>query len=74
MHTITVSLSDGDYDALKTIGDHYSKPIKKIVKDAIYERIEDEYDILQFSKAYSHYLKEKKTYSQEEVKELLQEK
>ena len=40
-------------------------------KKALFEKIEDEYDIVVADEAYKEYLKDPKTYSHEEVKELL---
>ena len=41
--------------------------MNQAMKNAFFEKLEDEYDIEIFDKAYADYLKNSKTYSTEEV-------
>ena len=49
----------------------HSMSLAEAFKRALFERIEDEYDIAVAGEAYQEYLANPKTYTHEEVKELL---
>ena len=59
----------------KLLAESYAKlhslSLGEAFKKALFEKIEDEYDIVVADEAYKEYLKDPKTYSHEEVKELL---
>ena len=49
----------------------HSMSLAEAFKRALFERIEDEYDIIIADEAYREYLENPKTYTHEEAKELL---
>lgn len=59
----------------KLLAESYAKlhslSLGEAFKKALFEKIEDEYDIVVADEAYKEYLKDPKTYSHEEVKGLL---
>ena len=59
----------------KLLAESYAKlhslSLGEAFKKALFEKIEDENDIVVADEAYKEYLKDPKTYSHEEVKELL---
>ena len=46
-------------------------PLDEAFKKALFERIEDEYDITVAKEAYKEYVGNPRTYSHEEIKEIL---
>lgn len=59
----------------KTLAESYAKlhslSLGDAFKKALFERIEDEYDVAVADEAYKEYLADPKTYSHEEVKDIL---
>ncbi len=59
----------------KALAESYAKlnaiSVGEAFKRALFERIEDEYDIIVAEEAYQEYLENPKTYSHEELKEIL---
>ena len=71
MSVLSIRLSDVEYKALEKYAKVNSISMNKAIKDAFFEKLEDEYDIECFDKAYAEYLKDQKTYSSDEVKKIL---
>ena len=69
--TISVRLSDEDTELIKAYAEMNNITISDLVRNAIMERIEDEYDLKCYYEAKKEYDKNKKTYSHEEVKRIL---
>ena len=67
MHVLSIYLSDKEYKALKDYAKANSISMNQAVKQAFFEKLEDEFDIKLFDSAYEEYLKNTKTYSLEEV-------
>lgn len=72
MSVLSIRMSEVEYKALEKYAKVNSISMNKAMKDAFFEKLEDEYDIECFDKAYAEYLKDKKTYSIEEVKKMLE--
>ncbi len=71
MHVLKLDLSDEEFDLLKEFSKANSISMSTAIKKAIFEKIEDEYDIKEFDKAYSKYAKDPKTYSLKQVEKIL---
>ena len=69
--TISVRLSDKDTELIKTYAEMNNIPLSDLIRNAVIEKIEDEYDLESYHKAIEEYRKNPKTYSIEEVKEEL---
>ena len=59
----------------KTLAENYAiryeLSLDKAFKRALFEKIEDEYDIVVAKEAYEEYAEKPKTYSHEEIREML---
>ena len=64
---IIVTLSNAEHEVLSKYAKTNSLSMDKAIKNAFFEKLEDEYDIGLFDQAYSEYLKDPKTYSLKEV-------
>ena len=71
MAVLSIRMSDVEYKALEKYAKANSVSLNQAMKEAFFEKLEDEYDIECFDKAYADYLKDKKTYSSDEVKKIL---
>lgn len=71
MSVLSIRMSDVEYKALEKYAKANSVSLNKAMKDAFFEKLEDEYDIECFDKAYADYLKDKVTYSSDDVKKIL---
>lgn len=69
--TISVRLSDKDTELIKTYAEMNNISLSDLIRNAVIEKIEDEYDLESYNKAIEEYRKNPKTYSMEEVKEEL---
>ena len=69
--TISVRLSDKDTELIKAYADMNNMSLSELVRKAILEKIEDEYDLKSYNKAIKEYKKNPKTYTMDEVKEEL---
>ncbi len=67
MAVLSLRFTDEEYDALKAYAAVNGISLNKAVKDAFFEKLEENYDLECFDKAYAEYLKDKRTYSSEEV-------
>ena len=72
MMNISVRLSEEDTKLIKAYAKMNKTTISELVRKAIIERIEDEYDLECYEKAMEEYKKNPKTYSHEEVKRMLE--
>ncbi len=71
MKVLSIRLSEAEYKVLEKYAKVNSISMNKAMKDAFFEKLEDEYDIECFDKAYAEYLNNRKTYSSNKVKRLL---
>lgn len=69
--TISVRLSDKDTELIKTYAEMNNISLSDLVRNAIIEKIEDEYDLECYEKAIKEFNKNPKTYTMEEVKKEL---
>lgn len=69
--TISVRLSDKDTELIKTYAEMNNISLSDLIRNAVLEKIEDEYDLECYNKAIEEYNKNPKTYTLEEVKEEL---
>lgn len=70
--TISVRLNDADTDLIKAYAKLNNISISDLVRNAILEKIEDEYDLKCYYKAMEEYKKNPKTYTSEEVKQMME--
>lgn len=69
--TILVTLSDKDTDLIKAYAERNNISLSDLIRNAVLEKIEDEYDLECYKKAMEEYKKNPKTYTMDEVKEEL---
>ena len=69
--TISVRLSDKDTELIKAYAKMNNISLSDLVRNAVLEKIEDEYDLECYYKAMEEYKKNPKTYTMEEVKKEL---
>lgn len=69
--TISVRLSDKDTKLIKTYAEINNISLSDLVRNTILEKIEDEYDLESYYKAMKEYKENPKTYSHEEVREMM---
>lgn len=69
--TISVRLSDKDTELIKAYAEMNNISLSDLIRNAVLEKIEDEYDLECYKKAMEEYKKNPKTYTMEEVKKEL---
>ena len=69
--TISVRLSDKDTELIKAYADMNNMSLSELVRKAILEKIEDEYDLKAYYEAMEEYKKNPTTYNLEEVEKEL---
>lgn len=69
--TISVRLNDEDTELIKTYAELNHMSLSDLIRNAVMEKIEDEYDLKCYEKAIEKYKKNPKTYTLKEVKEEL---
>ena len=69
--TISVRLSDEDTELIKTYANMNNISLSDLIRNAVLEKIEDEYDLECYNKAMKEYKENPKTYTMDEVKEEL---
>ena len=69
--TISVTLSDKDTELIKAYADINNISLSDLVRNAVLEKIEDEYDLECYKKAIEEYKKNPKTYTLDEVEKEL---
>ena len=67
--TISVRLSDKETELIKVYAEMNNISLSDLVREAVIEKIEDEYDLECYNKAVEEFNKNPKTYTMEEVKE-----
>lgn len=70
--TISVRLNDRDTDTIKAYAKLKKISISDLVRNAILEKIEDEYDLKSYYESMEEYKKNPKTYTTEEVKQMME--
>lgn len=70
--TISVRLNDEDSRLFKKYAELNNMTISELVRQAIMERIEDEYDLNVYYEAMEEFKKNPITYTHEEVKRMLE--
>lgn len=66
--TISVRLSEQDTELIKAYADINNISLSDLIRNAVLEKIENEYDLECYKKAISEYNKNPKTYTINEVK------
>ena len=66
--TISVRLSEEDTKLIKAYADINNISLSDLIRNALIEKIEEEYDLESYKKAIKEYKKNPKTYTMEEVK------
>lgn len=69
--TISVRLSEKDTELIKSYAKINNISLSDLVRIAVLEKIEDEYDLESYEKAIKEYNKNPKTYTMDEVKKEL---
>ena len=69
--TISVRLNENDTELIKTYASINNISLSDLIRNAVLEKIENEYDLESYNKAIEEYRKNPKTYTLEEVKEEL---
>ena len=70
--TISVRLNDEDSRLFRKYAEINNMTISELVRQAIMERIEDEYDLKAYYEAMEEFKKNPVTYTHEEVKRMLE--
>lgn len=70
--TISVRLSDEDTELIKQYAQMHNLSLSDLIRNAVIEKIEDEYDLKCYEEAIKKYAQNPKTYSFEEVKKELE--
>lgn len=70
--TISVRLNDKDTELIKAYAEMNGISISELVRKAIMEKIEDEYDLECYYEATEEHKKNPKTYTHEEVKKMME--
>jgi len=69
--TISVRLNEKDTELIKAYADLNNISLSDLIRNAVLEKIEDEYDLRCYEKAMEEYKKNPKTYTMKEVKKEL---
>lgn len=69
--TVSVRLNKDDEKLIKTYADINNISLSELIRNAVIEKIEDEYDLKCYYEALMEYNKNPKTYTMEEVKKEL---
>ncbi len=69
--TISLRLNDEDTMLFKKYAEIHGITVSELVRQAVLERIEDEYDLKSYERAMEEYKKNPVTFSHEEVAQLL---
>ncbi len=70
--TISIRLNEEDAKLIKSYAELNKTTISEFVRNAIMEKIEDEYDLKCYEKAMKEYKKNPVTYTHEEVAKMLE--
>lgn len=69
--TISVRLSEEETELIKAYATLNNVSVSELIRNAVLEKIEDEYDLESYKKAIKEYKNNPKTYTLDEVKEEL---
>lgn len=69
--TVSVRLNNEDTELFKKYAELHNISLSDLVRNAVLEKIEDEYDLQCYEKAIAEYKKNPVTYSHEEVAAML---
>ncbi len=69
--TISVRLNEKDTELIKAYANINNISLSDLIRNAVLEKIENEYDLESYNKAIEEYRKNPKTYTLEEIKEEL---
>ncbi|MCD8006989.1 MAG: DUF6290 family protein [Oscillospiraceae bacterium] len=69
--TFSIRLSESEKSLAESYAKLHSVSVGEAFKRALFEKIEDEYDVVVAEEAYSEYQKDPKTYSLDEVRKSL---
>ncbi len=69
--TVSVRLSDKDTELVKAYAKLNNISLSDLIRNALLEKIEDEYDLECYNKAMKEYKENPKTYTMNEIKEEL---
>lgn len=70
--TISVRLSEKDTELIKAYAEMNNISLSDLIRNAVMEKIEDEYDLACYKKAMEEHKKNPKTYTMDEVKKELE--
>lgn len=70
--TVSVRLSDKDTKLIKAYADMNNISVSDLIRNAVIEKIEDEYDLKCYYQAMEEYKKNPKTYTHEEVRKMIE--
>ena len=70
--TISLRLNDKDSEIIRAFANMNGLTVSELVRKAVFERIEDEYDLKAYEAAMAEYRKNPVTYSHEEVCRMLE--
>lgn len=70
--TISVRLNENDTKLIKTYAEMNGVSLSDLIRNAVLEKIEDEYDLDCYNKAMEEYKKNPKTYTLKEIKKELE--
>lgn len=71
MPVLSIRMSEDEHEALKKYARAKNVSMSKAMKDTFFDKLEDEFDIECFDKAYDDFLKNPVTYSPDEVKRII---
>lgn len=71
MATISLRLTKEDADLFKSYADMNSESMSEMIRNAVYEQIEDEFDLKAFKIAMAEYKANPVTYTHDEVRGML---
>lgn len=69
--TISVRLNEKDTELIKAYADMNNISLSDLIRNAVIEKIEDEYDLKRYDEALKKYKENPKTYSLDEVEKEL---
>ena len=67
--TISLELSEEDAALFKKYADLHNMSLSEFIRNAVFERIEDEYDLKVYEEALEEFKKDPTTYTLDEIKE-----
>ncbi len=69
--TVSLRLNDSDYDVIRKYSQIHGISVSDLFRQAVLERIEDEFDLKAYNKAMEEYRSNSETYSLDEVEKEL---